>query len=408
MLPNVFALVLTLHAFSSWIELDEEKQNRDDLFQRCTRASAVMLVAAATIFRCDLVILVFTVGLSWLLCGQLTVGMALVIGVVTVSVCLLFTVPLDSMLWQKWTWPEGVVLYYNTVLNKSSDWGTSPWYWYWTSALPRALLFGFPLFPMSLLRVPESMVCLWEWWRRSKTTKNPAGKSLSSQRPGWQRIQFVADSTWIPYLLPALGYVALYSFLGHKEVRFLFPVLPLFNVGVAVALSRIHAMLVYPGKDKPVSGVAQLIYAGGIGALVLSLAASLAFVEVSRRNYPGGLALDALTHHVQKEQQGRIAEIRVHVDVASAMTGVSKFAEREAQTRTPHVAWTFSKAGYEEQHLIRSDGNMSGFTHLLSEIPSVRGFHMLKAIPGNPRLDLKRLRVTTSDAIYVLENDEFR
>jgi alpha-1,6-mannosyltransferase len=377
MLPNTFALCLTLQCYAAWLR------------GNCSIA-AVYLVIAVILIRCDLILLLLTVGLSWLFTRQLTVLQAIKIGVATVAISLALTIPLDSALWQRWTWPEGEVLYYNTILNKSSDWGVSVWHWYWTSALPRALLLTALLIPLSFWRLPEILAAFERrGWKLRKDGRRVVLSSIT-----W------IDRTWLPYLLPALGFVALYSALGHKEVRFLFPALPLFNLAAAAGMSRLHHVA-FPRKDKKASRAAQLGYLAAVSALVFSFSASCLFVAISTKNYPGGEALKLLANHVQSVKQQ--SSVKVHIDVASAMTGVSLFGQRAAvAVGKPGATWQFDKAGYEEDHAM-DQSNLSRYTHLLSETKEVSGFEVIAMVQGNPRLDLRRSAIVITDTIYVLE-----
>ena len=364
MLPNTFALWLILHAYADWAQ------------GRIKRA-AMCLVVTTAVFRCDVLLLLFTVGLGWLFQRQLTIVEALRVGIVTGMVCLLVTIPIDSYLWQTyWIWPEGQVFYFNTILGKSSDWGTSPWHWYLSSALPKALLLTGMLVPIGVLRIPEQIVAFFQ--RRPRSLSN------------------LIDTSLLPYLIPIAGFVGLYSCLGHKEMRFIFPAMPVFNMAAAAGLERLHRLAFIPYKDKPPSSkLALVLWLGGISLCLISLLASFAFVGVSRHNYPGGTALQILLSERANDLSERT---NVHVDVAAAMTGVSLFGQRAAG---PH--WTFVKAGYEAEN--KAGGDFTNFTYLLSENKDVEGFHVLATASGNPRLNWRRGRIDTADGIYVLERD---
>ena len=143
------------------------------------------------------------------------------------------TVLVDSVFWGQWLWPEGEVLWFNTVLNKSHLWGvrkerdivfstcgthqerfyiecfvsthllcisfqTQPLWWYFSSALPKCLLLSVLFLPYALYIDRRSHVIL----------------------------------------ISATTYVALYSLLPHKELRFIIYTVPLFNLVAAMALSN--------------------------------------------------------------------------------------------------------------------------------------------------------------------------
>ena len=73
--------------------------------------------------RCDMLPLAGLIGLHMLLTGQVKLHQGIAYGLVAGAGSLLLTVACDSWLWQRWLWPEGEVLWFNTVLNRCAPTG---------------------------------------------------------------------------------------------------------------------------------------------------------------------------------------------------------------------------------------------------------------------------------------------
>lgn len=377
MLPNVFALAMVLNCYAAWM---------NDNVPR----AATFLVVATAIFRCDLLLLLGSVGLVWLITKKLSIVQALKIGIASGAISLLLTIPLDSVLWQRILWPEGEVFYYNAILGRSSDWGTSPWHWYYTSALPKSMLLTILLVPFSLLRIVEYLMTL-----ERRIRKSPSSSSSI-------RLSGLVDRQWLEYLLPVLGFVTLYSFLAHKEVRFIFPAIPMLNALAAVGIQRLSS-LAFPAKAKKGMLIASLAFYCGLLCILATSIGSLIFVAVSCQNYPGGDALLRLSDHIANLELPPSTELQVHIDVASAMSGISLFGQRAADTQSKEVNWIFHKSGYEEEHSLEVSG-LEPLTHVLSEDANLsQEFHVIDTIQGNPSFNIRRFRTDTTDAIYILE-----
>ncbi|XP_024531397.1 dol-P-Man:Man(7)GlcNAc(2)-PP-Dol alpha-1,6-mannosyltransferase-like isoform X1 [Selaginella moellendorffii] len=291
------------------------------------RETLISLVFGMVVFRCDIILLAAPIGLSFFITRSVTVADALkwCIPAAIVSAGLTFVV--DSIMWRRWVWPEWEVFWFNSVLNRSSEWGVSPFHWYFSSALPRAMLAAYPL----------SFV----------------GLALD------RRIRRLA--------LPVYGFVILYSKLPHKELRFILFAVPMLNLAAAAAIARI-----YNNRRKRLW---SLFYNASLVLLTASFSFALLSAVASYRNYPGGQAM-ALLHDLDTGDQE--ARRSVHIDVLPAMTGVSRFCERGPP-------WSYSK----REGLTPRELRESNFTYLVSAQANVAGFERVFAVEGFSRIALQ-------------------
>ena len=128
---------------------------------------------------------------------------------------LALTILVDSYFWSTWPlWPEAYTLYFNVYQGKSSEWGVSlvdifhsiserltvcftlqvsPPLAYFTSHLPKLLLTSLPL----------------------------------------SALGFLTEKRVRTLLVSPILFIALISFMAHKEWRFVVYTIPLFNVAAA-------------------------------------------------------------------------------------------------------------------------------------------------------------------------------
>ncbi|KAI8545510.1 hypothetical protein RHMOL_Rhmol07G0045300 [Rhododendron molle] len=162
-LPNIMALGLVNLAYGNWL--------KGHFY-----AALNCLIFATLIFRCDILLLLCPLGLELLLTKSITLWKALKCCIGTALFCIGLTVLVDTIMWKKFVWPEFQVLWFNSVLNRSSEWGLGVF-------LDRRVVF---------------------------------------------------------YILPIVSFVLLYSKLPHKELRFVIISVPMFNLSAAIAASRIY------------------------------------------------------------------------------------------------------------------------------------------------------------------------
>lgn len=283
-LPNTFALILVLIAYHFW-------------FLRQYYHSITIFVFATVVFRSEIILLFAPIGIELAL--RLPFFKLFLTGAISGVISLALTVTFDSYFWQRWLYPEGEVFYFNTILNKSHEWGTLPYYWYFALAIPKALMGACALIPVGL------------YYEHRKLRQ---------------------------VVFPVLAFLLLYSFLPHKELRFIFYVFPILNMIAALGLQHIWL------QRRRLWPLLFIV----LSLLTLSGFASLALGYISSQNYPGAKAIDRI-HQIADRSA---TPLLVHLDVAACQTGFSRFLEYH-----PHVKY------FKSENLIDFDK----FTHRVTD-----------------------------------------
>ncbi|KAH8313824.1 hypothetical protein KR067_012304 [Drosophila pandora] len=290
-LPNIFALPIVLYAIAYWMR-DQHKP-----FIICSGISIL-------VFRSELALFLGLLLAVSLLQRKFSIDRLLKIAL-PAGICILAaTVLVDSFFWRRLLWPEGEVLWYNTILNKSSNWGTSPFFWYFYSAMPRAM-------GASLVFVP---------------------------------IGIFLEKRIRPLALSALAFVLLYSLLPHKELRFIIYVFPVLNIAAACACQRIW-------MNSAKSTWHSFLALSSGAHLLLNVFMTVFLLVISGTNYPGGEALSRL-HRLEVGS----SNVSVHISNLAAQSGVSRFMEIRDE-------WAYSK----NESMNYTQAELASYTHLLVE-----------------------------------------
>ncbi|KAL1747332.1 Alg9-like mannosyltransferase family-domain-containing protein [Schizophyllum fasciatum] len=261
--PNTYAFVLTTIATALLLGRSSNKR---------TRRAIALLTAGGILFRAELALLLAPSTIQALASGRISLRQAISTGI-----------PFHKFLGAAPVWPELASMYYNVVLGRSTDWGTSPATHYLLALGPK-LLTAYPLAAPALL-----------------------------------------DYRIRALLFPHIAFVTLMSLLAHKEWRFVIYIFPAVNVAAARTLRELVSR-----PKNPYLG--RLMFLGAFCAIGLNLLCTIfVFAPSAIHNYPGGVALARL-----HELVGDNAVAHVHISNYAAQTGATLFSHERAP---PYPDW---------------------------------------------------------------------
>ncbi|OGE55200.1 hypothetical protein PENARI_c004G01455 [Penicillium arizonense] len=327
-LSNMFAFPLTTTAMRLLLPTPHHANNNH------TGKALALLTFAGVIFRSELALLVATQTLFNLSTNKISLRATITAGLTGAITALLLTITLDGTFWQRFPlWPEFEAFVFNVMAGQSSAWGTEPWSWYFTNALPRLLLN--PL--VYTLAIPVAL--------RQPATRSPA----------------------LALLIPSLAFVALYSFMPHKEWRFIVYVIP--SLTAAAALGAAY-LWTHRRRSFFMCWAVRVL---ALSVLLTGFLSNFVLLPVSAVNYPGGRALDALhSYHGKSDLKmenglGPGRTVNVYLGNLACQTGVTRFVQLPDES-----GWVYDKT--EDEVVKSTSGFWDRFDYVLVEASSEVGY----------------------------------
>ncbi|OJJ57550.1 hypothetical protein ASPSYDRAFT_59062 [Aspergillus sydowii CBS 593.65] len=308
-LSNMFAFGMTTFALASLLPGPVNLST----YRKRSRIALYLITIAGIVFRAELALFLATHTAFLFALGRISIQREIIpAGILGLLLGLAITLPWDSFFWQQFPlWPELAAFKFNVLAGQASAWGTHPWHYYLTNALPRLLMN-----PLTyLISIPISLL-----------------------QPATRRIA-------ISMLLPSLTYVLIYSVQPHKEWRFI-----VYTIPSLTAVAALGASYIWTHKTK-----SMLYRFLSLGMVVSTLASCListfVLLPASSANYPGAHALNSLHTHVYNaapKSGGQPIPVSVHLGNLACQTGVTRFLQqpRHSQQGVPHssISWTYDKS----------------------------------------------------------------
>lgn len=285
-LPNFIALPVVNFAISKLIVGDV--------------TGLTWLAFTGVIFRLEVGVFAGIIALvSSLVFGQSSLPLNVLMLVAGTAYGLVTTVAIDSYFWGSWVVPELVSFQFNILHGKSADWGVLPWSTY------------FSKFLLQLFRPPVIYALAFQG-----LLKDPADDGT---KPGSDKsfVSHPARHSLRILFISSLVFIAVMSFQPHKEWRFIIYTIPIFTLLAANGIAAIS-------RQWHTSLSTKLLILTVWACVIIGMGLSLLSGYISSFNYPGADAILFVNDYISTQQPG---ETLVHMDVASCMTGVSRFLE---------------------------------------------------------------------------------